>query len=88
MKKNIEYISEPIVVKGSFNFQLKNIAKAFKSHGLIDTTWDLSDIADGFDAMFHAIEHYTINGNKMENITKYNEIDCKVIYEIVNLLRL
>jgi hypothetical protein len=93
---------EPIVVKSSFCFKLKDIAKNMYAHKLIKSTWPDSGISNGLTAMIEAIDYYrnitpladskkTLNKNKkyklvMENIIKYNEIDCKVMWEILGYL--
>ncbi|VBB17831.1 hypothetical protein YASMINEVIRUS_294 [Yasminevirus sp. GU-2018] len=85
--------SEPIVVKGSYRFKLKHIGNAFHSHGLIDTKWDDGKMSDGFRAMLEAITLYRSNPHITEEnpmykeIIDYNEIDCRVIWEIVTYLR-
>ncbi|AYV81281.1 MAG: hypothetical protein Harvfovirus24_17 [Harvfovirus sp.] len=81
---------EPIVVKGAFRFKLKDIAKNMYRLKMIESTWDVNiGIGDGFSAMVDAISYY--NGDQpsivMTNIESYNEIDCKVMWEIVNFLR-
>jgi predicted RecB family nuclease len=84
--------SEPIIIKGAVNFKLKQVGKALYKHGLIQSTW-LSDskCPDGFNAMIGASQYYKIKKNRdnsiLDNIEKYNETDCKVVYEIVNYLR-
>jgi hypothetical protein len=88
---------EPIVIKGSLNFGLKSIARAFHEHGFIDTVWDAnSTCVDGVAAM---LSTYRCNNEakargttldsfpQMEDIKKYNEVDCKVMAEIVSYLR-
>jgi len=83
----------PIVIKGAFRFKLKNIANAFYKNGFIKTQWKDDKITDGFSAMMSAIELYRSNTNISDEIIiykkiiLYNEIDCKVIWEIVNYLR-
>lgn len=89
--------TEPIVIKGAFSFKLKEIGKCMYEHGLINTIWDTSGISDGLSAMVNAIEHYKLceisptgvrdKPNIMQQIEKYNEIDCKVMLEIVEYLR-
>lgn len=84
------FISEPIVVKGALSFKLKEIANALYSNGLINTNWSDSNITDGLNAMISAMRYYNTNEkdeNIMENIIKYNKVDCKVLWEILNLLR-
>lgn len=82
------FTHEPILVKGALNFRLKTIGKAMYKMGLITTLWDDSGPSDGFSAMFDAIAYYKSKDNKIMNaIIKYNEVDCKVIYEVVEYLR-
>ena len=83
----------PIVVKGSFRFKLKHIGNAFHANGLIDTHWGDGKMSDGFRAMMGAIKLYRTNvpmniSNQMfKEIIDYNEVDCRVVWEIVNYLR-
>lgn len=84
------FIEEPIVIKGAKKFNLKDIAKTMASHKMINSNWDSSGPEDGFSAMIEAINHYKSNQVQAElfnSIINYNEIDCKVIWEIVNYLR-
>jgi hypothetical protein len=80
--------NEPIVVRGSFNFGLKSIAKAMYNHKLIKTNLDVDKCDSGMSAMTLANDAYT-SGNLelLTDITKYNEFDCKVLWEILNYLR-
>lgn len=90
--------SEPIVIKGCFDFGLKNISKAMVNHGMIQCTWGIDKFgcSDGLKAMFLAGQVYqesrdknvnVVELPKMKSIIEYNEIDCKVVSEIVNYLR-
>jgi len=92
------FISEPIVVKDALNFSLKTIAKALKSHSMIDTNWDQSSpCSNGLAAMILAnkiYENYKDTPTScvqsdiiMKEISQYNEVDCKVMYEIHDLMR-
>ena len=87
--------AEPVVVRGSFDFGLKPFAKALKSHGLIDTDWGEGP-GDGLGAMVGAwwcdgmaetagnrITDYEL----MDSIKAYNEVDCKVVMEIIRYFR-
>jgi hypothetical protein len=89
------FYKEPIIIKGAFNFKLKEIVKAMTQQKLINVKWD-NEITSGLGAMFEAIKYYdckktgliTIENKKMlQNIIKYNEVDCRSIYEIVKYLR-
>lgn len=90
--------NEPIVVNGALNFSLKTIAKALYNHNMIKSSWDSSSLcSNGLNAMILANEIYEKVNNKtisnpldypiMKEIIKYNEIDCKVMWEIHNLIR-
>ena len=85
--------SEPIVIKGSYRYKLKHIANAFYNNGLIPTIWKDGKVSDGLKAMIEAIRLYrhidtiNIDNSIYKDIIDYNEIDCKVIYDIVGYLR-
>jgi hypothetical protein len=84
------FTDEPIVVKGSLCFKLKEIGKAFHKLGYITTLWDDNGPGDGLTAMIDAIQYYksTERDQDMFNkIIRYNEIDCKVLWEINTYLR-
>jgi hypothetical protein len=86
---------EPVVVRGAMAFGLKAIAKAMHQHGLIQTHWGDS-VVDGMGAMVGAwrcAEEATAQGCRLEDIplmgeiAAYNEVDCKVMMEIIGVLR-
>ena len=90
------FIKTPIVVKGALCFKLKEIGKALFANGLIMTCWENSSISDGLNAMISAIKYYELKKQNVLNddvknifvdIIKYNEIDCKSVWEIVSYLR-
>jgi len=86
------FIDEPITIKNAVNYSLKTIAKAMYKHTLIETSWDTeSSCLNGLDALIQAHKIYFTNSNnksnQIEDIVKYNEIDCKVLYEIIDYLR-
>jgi hypothetical protein len=86
------FTDEPIVVKGSLSFKLKSVGKSLYNLGLIPTSWNDIGPSDGLDAMMSAIECYMKNKNVkrtqvMKMIIDYNEVDCKIILDIVELLR-
>jgi hypothetical protein len=87
--------AEPVAVTGAFNFGLKSIAKAMHSAGLISTTW-ADGPTDGLGAMvatwFAAREALAQNTPLsrhplMMEVARYNEIDCRVMSEIIFWLR-
>jgi hypothetical protein len=88
--------NEPICVKGALNFKLKSVAKAMYSHGMISTSWDSnSECEDGRLAMVLANNLYNEYSNfqdimstkVMKDIKRYNLVDVKVLYEILDYLR-
>lgn len=79
----------PILIKNVFGFSLKSYGKALYDIGAIQTKWEES-CGDGMYAMLLAANCYKTHGTEtaeFNNIIKYNEIDCKVLYEIVQFLR-
>jgi hypothetical protein len=95
---NKVFIQEPVTVKDAFDFSLKSIAKALKNHNLINSVWDTSSTcSNGLNAMILANNlydkniidpNYKINNDCiMKEIIYYNEIDCKVMWEIHKLIR-
>ena len=87
---------EPITINGSLNFSLKSIAKAMNKNKLIKTSWDSTNpCSNGLNAMLLAHKAYeeskgpiTNNNVIMHNIVHYNQVDCKVLWEILTYLRL
>lgn len=86
---------EPILIKGVFNFSLKQIAKKMYEYGMIDTTWD-TQCTDGASAMVACVlakdeakkQNIPLSETEsMNDARRYNEIDCKTIFEIVTYLR-
>ena len=72
---------------------MKSIAKSLYKHKLIKSCWDEnSPCSNGLNAMVLANNIYNKNVNIefepiMKEIVRYNEIDCKVMWEIHNLMR-
>jgi len=86
---------EPVTVRGAFGFGLKPIAKAMKQHGLIETTWG-DGPTDGLGAMVGAWsceEEAATQGVSMatlplmQEIATYNEVDCRVMMELLCYFR-
>jgi len=93
-----EMVREPVVVKGCYRYKLKHFANAMQKHGLILTNWGSTKMSDGLRAMFEAIliyRHYddkdmlvTADTNQdFKEIVNYNEVDCRVMWEIIEYLR-
>lgn len=89
---------EPITIKGCLGFGLKKVAGALASNGLIETTWEKvpGGCIDGPAAMLAAFGAYEeakrrkiplFDMPQIKDIRKYNEVDCKVLGEIITFLR-
>lgn len=88
------FLNNHIVVKDSLKFSLKSIANSLNKNKLIDTVWDSNNpCSNGLKAMLLAYKLYDkykyidVNEPIMKDIIHYNEIDCKVLWEIMNYLR-
>jgi len=87
---------EPVVIKGCLGFSLKEVAKALAEHNLIKTTWNQDGFTNGTSAMlatFKASKDAASRNLKLkdmpqiQDVIKYNEVDCKVVGEIIKYLR-
>jgi hypothetical protein len=86
---------QPITIKGSLNFGLKEIGKAMYKHGMIQSTWANNDI-NGLAAMLRIFK-YNLEAVKLNttlsyfkevgDIVEYNMIDCQVLAEIILFLQ-
>jgi len=86
---------EPVVVRGSMGFGLKSMGRALHDLGAIETRWD-DGPADGQGAMVGAwwaqaraseLGEPLSEDALMLEIAQYNEVDCRVMMEIVRYLR-
>lgn len=87
--------AEPVVVRGAMGFGLKAVAKAMHEHGFIETLWK-DGPADGLGAMIGAwwcqgesrrIGKTLPELDLMKEIMQYNEVDCRVMMEVIRHLR-
>ena len=87
--------AEPLVVRGAFSFSLKPIARSLHALGHIQTLWG-EGLADGAGAMAGAWNAAVEAERKgvtlgstdvMREIARYNEVDCRVMAEILDYLR-
>jgi len=82
--------AQPVTIKGALGFGLKVVAQAFYKHGLIQTKWE-SGPTDGLGAMVGAWRCAAecdggtplARHSLMREIAGYNEVDCRVMMEIV-----
>ena len=77
--------------KKAQDFKLKSIAKIMKKHNMININLD-SNCKSGMTAMIEAFKCYENEVNPtsceiMQDIIKYNEFDCKVLWQIISYLR-
>ena len=88
-------LEEPVVIDGALSFGLKAVANALYANNLTETSWGDSQI-DGLGAMVGAWrcdEEARAMGLSMPDmplmadIIHYNEIDCKVMMELLRYLR-
>jgi acyl-CoA synthetase (AMP-forming)/AMP-acid ligase II len=91
------FTDERIGVKGAYNYKLKSIGRAMYNLKKIETEWPDTEITNGQIAMLEAVKYYqnkesdtlTEKDNQtFDDIIKYNEVDCKIIWEIVEYFRL
>ena len=84
-----------IVIKGVFNYGLKNVANGLYKHKMIKTRWE-DNSTDGVSAMLAAwycekmcqSTGGTLPESKnIQEIIKYNEVDCKVLWDILKIFR-
>jgi len=88
------FLDYNIIVRGSKDFKLKSVANAMYNNKMIKTCWDSDNIcSNGLNAMYLAFSLYKNKTTNLEsnetmvNITNYNIIDCKVMWEILTYLR-
>lgn len=90
------FMKIPIVIKGAFNFKLKEVANACYENKIIKTKWADGGLSSGIGAMLEGMKYYekvadeTLDDNDkkiFQSIVEYNEVDCKVMWEIIEYLR-
>jgi hypothetical protein len=87
----------PIVPKGALNFGLKEVARAMYDNKLIQSVWSTDNPCNnGLESMviFKKIRDAAQHEGKdirqvplLKDIVDYNELDCKVMCEILTFLR-
>jgi hypothetical protein len=85
-----DFFEKNVSIKDAFNFKLKTIGSALYKHNIIDTHYE-SNCTNGLDASISALELYKTknkvsNNPVMKDIEHYNEIDCKLVYELHTLV--
>lgn len=82
------FIDTPITINGCFNFKLKSVAGAMYKHHMISSEWKEGTLT-GMDYSTLAYLQYqknSINKTIMNDIIDYNEMDCRVLWEILTFL--
>jgi uncharacterized protein YprB with RNaseH-like and TPR domain len=68
-------------------FSIKDYVKHMHHHGLITRNYKL-DCNSGDKSIISAIKYYEDNDTKeLEDLIKYNEVDCAVMHEIISAFR-
>ena len=83
LKKNSILIKNNI-----YGFGLKNYVESMYDHKMIDKNYKDGDCDSGDKSIINAIRYYNDQDEKsLNDLIKYNEIDCTVMYKILNFLR-
>jgi hypothetical protein len=82
---------QQVGIKGALGYGLKEVVRALHKHGLIKTSYESSEVADGADAMVLAYKAEKEAGEQgisvrqtptMRAIIHYNRLDCQVLMEL------
>jgi hypothetical protein len=87
----LSYFRENAVgVKSAFNYSLKSIGKALYKNKMITTYWDESILGDNkisIIAYNKYIKKDKFSEEEFKKLIEYNHIDCKIMYDIIEVLR-
>ena len=77
-----------ITVKGSYGFSLKSVGKGLYKNKLINTYWNEGILGDNKISSL-AYKRYVekIKMREFNDLVKYNEVDCKIMYDILRVVR-
>lgn len=83
------FIQNKIVLFNCFDFKLKNIANTLFNLNLIKTNWG-DNTSSPLDSNVNFVEciRTQIKNEEFQNYINYNETDCKVLFEILEFLKL
>lgn len=88
-----KFIKTPITIKGAYDFKLKHVASAMYDQNMISSRWD-SGTLSGMDyatLAYLKYKHPSVAHSDDEDcfnsIVRYNEMDCKVLWEMLNYFR-
>lgn len=82
--------STPIAIKGCFDYSLKSVVNAMKKHGLIESSFDASEVSSGIMAGYEgwlAYKDESQSDGRLALIEEYNKIDVQSLHEILLYLR-
>jgi len=83
------FVKSDVYIKGCPNYKLKIVSRFLENMGAIKTKWDNALFFDGLGAMTGFIKYLrTRDSSILENIVKYNAVDCKVLMEIVDFIKM
>ena len=82
------FINNKITVKGALNYSIKSIVKSLNEYNVIKCKWENS-LTNGITAMgiIWNINNNIKTDSRINKLLYYNEIDCKVMYKIIEVLR-
>lgn len=81
-------VRDGVVVKGAFDFKLKNFTRVFYENGEMPYFLDDFECQNGKDSILFAKEYYqTMNESIQQQIEKYNRFDCEAMFYITRCLK-
>lgn len=81
------FMYSPLIIRGVFNFKLKNIASRMYEMGHIRVKQP-EGCMDGAQSVDLAKEYFKTRSNDLSEILeRYNQFDCQVLYELVVFLQ-
>ena len=77
----------PLTVKGALDFSVKSIGRALYDLGEVQTAWAPED--SGLSVMIEGMKAYSTENpwEALQHVLRYNEVDCKIMWEILTFLR-
>jgi hypothetical protein len=83
-----KYFRENVItVKGAFSHSLKSVGKGMYENKLIDTYWDTNILGDNKINIIPFNKYIRNIDTGFNDLIKYNEIDCKIMYDILKVIR-
>lgn len=75
-------------LKGLYSYSLKNVIKALNERQILEINYDNCEIKDGISAMILVLkkDKEKLNEHDINELKKYNEIDCRCLYELFKIL--